>query len=750
VEVPVAVSEGTFVLYSRIEPPLQAGDYTFTATQQLSASRRDGALNAGDLPVNPLDTHVRVRSPQYQLPPDQVLSTFPPAGSEGSYGSRLPQIVIRRRTLPWERSVGAGHEDQPWLALVVIAEGEADLRLNQPIAQCVTGGVQLDAPADAEKGNYLAIRESAVNRIFPTQEEVNLLAHAREVDINDTELMMGDDDGFLAVVIANRLPLPARDPSGAEAPVKYLACLVNLCGQFESLLEAAPEPVASTTLPLFNVAYETFDLATLDQVTMGTTTHIQKQTLAAGGLLSAAAPGTATRIGRADVEVGVAPYEAKAGWTTTAAARGTSDVYAEMAQGFTSQYVSGYLAGQFVTLDPELRFPVLLHWSFTSVGETTFRSLMQGLDSGLLGTIGVTADATGRPPFEVVETGHVGLAHRTRRGDPVRSWYRGPLLPHPPVEGPEGRLPLAHAADQIRVVVPDGREDISLAAAFEIGRLLALSRPSMIASLLRWRQLGYQTANLQGSFAGVAELSGQLAALQLDITKNLGGHVAAALAGAVVASPEKFFGNPRPLVDAGRPVVESVNSNALLAAGLGLNAKVFAGAAGSVLSALQKAPVQLPPRAGLPGTVAGITAALAAGVDAPFTRAAVQSLAPQILAGEITLDQAGTLPIDVLTQIGGLVHGGVVPAFPGGVVPGFPGGVVPGPGAVVHVPGAVVHVPGGVVHVPGAVVPGPGVVIRGVDPLDRLMAAQAAKQEDDSQTDDSQTDDSQTDDGGRR
>jgi hypothetical protein len=275
----------------------------------------------------------------------------------------------------------------------------------------------------------------------------------------------------------------------------------------------------------------------------------------------------------------------------------------------------------------------------------------------------------------------------------------------------------------------------------------------MIASLLRWRQLGYQTANLHGSFAGVAELSGQLASLQLDITRDIGGHVAAALAGAVAASPEKFFGNPRPLVDAGRPVVEKVNSNTLLAAGLGLNAKVFAGAAGSVLSALQKAPVQLPPRAGLPGTVAGITAALAPSVDAPFTRAAVQSLAPQILAGEITLDQAGTLPIDVLTQIGGLVHSGVVPAFPGGVVPGFPGGVVPVPGAVVvPVPGSVVvHGPGAVVpSFPGGVVPGPGVVIRDADPLDRLMAAQAAKQDDDSPTDDGPTDDTPTDDGGRR
>lgn len=725
----MAVGEGKFVLYSRIEPPLQAGDYTFTATQELSASRQDGPLDPGDLPVSPLATHVRVRSAQYQLPPDQVLSTFPPAGSEGSYGARLPQIVIRRRTLPWERSVGAGHEDQPWLALVLIAEGEADLRLNQPVDDCVTSGVQLDEPADVELGNCLAIRESAVNRIFPTREEVNLLAHAREVDIHDTELMMGDDDGFLAVVIANRLPLPARDANGDEAPVKYLACLVNLCGQFDRLLAKAPEPLPATSLPVYAAQYAAFDLASLDQVTMGTATHTQHAALsagAAGGALPKLAVDGGTTIGRADVEVARAPHEAKAGWATTSATRATSDVYAQMAQGFTTQYVSGYVAGQFVTLDPELRFPVLLHWSFTSVGDTTFESLMQELDSGLLGTVEGEAEpsvarttaraaaASGRPPFEVVETGHVGLAHRTRRGDPVRSWYRGPLLAHPPVEGPEGRLALAHAADQIRVVVPDGREDISLAAAFEIGRLLALSRPSMIASLLRWRQLGYQTANLHGSFAGVAELFDQLGVLNLGIGREVGGYVAASLADAVVQRPAEFFGNPRPLVDPGRPVIEGASSNALLATGLGLNAKVFSGAADSVLSALQEVEVRLPPRSALPTTAGAITATLGPRVDAPFTRTAVQSLAPQILSGEITLDRVDRLPIDLLTHIGGLAQIGGLSDI-GEVVPGRPGAALPHGGG---------------------------------DALDRLMAAQAQQRAGDgSDTDGAEDTD---DDGGHR
>ena len=49
---------------------------------------------------------VVVSSPRYTMPPDQILSTFPPAMAEGDFGSRLPQIALKRRTLPWERDPG--------------------------------------------------------------------------------------------------------------------------------------------------------------------------------------------------------------------------------------------------------------------------------------------------------------------------------------------------------------------------------------------------------------------------------------------------------------------------------------------------------------------------------------------------------------------------------------------------------------------------------------------------------------------
>jgi hypothetical protein len=52
----------------------------------------------------------------------------------------------------------------------------------------------------------------------------------------------------------------------------------------------------------------------------------------------------------------------------------------------------------------------------------------------------------------------------------------------------DGVLPLHHVADQLRKVTPDGREDISLAALFEIGRLLTFNKPMIVGALMEWRR----------------------------------------------------------------------------------------------------------------------------------------------------------------------------------------------------------------------------------------------------------------------
>jgi len=592
------VSRGKFVLHSRAVPPLTAGDYVLQGTQTLTTD--------GNRPTAPYEAHLRVTSPRFKLPPDQILSTYPPANSEGAYESRLPQIVIKRRTLPWERAADPADRKVPWLALVVIAEGEGQISAEVAIADCVTPGVQLTGPNDVARGIYLAVPKTTVTKVFPTKQDLPLLAHVREVDLEDTELAMGDDDGFLAVVMANRLPQFDRV---ACKPVRYTACLINLEGQL-GVLPPPSTPVKqfAALAQVFNVLdyYQYADTGggSPDKVVMATTVQ---PAAAAAGVAAAAATGaaktkaktpTAKQAKSAVPQPGVAED-----WRATT--RKVENVALNTASAQAAYAVRDAMKGGFrlpiegIVAEPVYRFPILAHWSFTCDGGGSFESLMRAIDVGLLGTLpgpGATrkrpecapppkgdappAAPAARPKPEVAETGHVGLAHQTRVGDAVRAWYRGPFVPSPTdreiATTPRGPA-LAHTSDQLRAVVPDGREDLSLAIAFEIGRLLALSRPAFVGAVMQWRreQFGAERARrLAGrATANTAKLAD---ALKGNTLATFGPLLGKTLVLETAVKRAAVLGPVRPPVDPGRPI-DFLQDDVLglLSVGLAIDASVL-------------------------------------------------------------------------------------------------------------------------------------------------------------------------------
>ena len=89
----------------------------------------------------------------------------------------------------------------------MIAEGEGQLSGEVPVADASRRASTLDrAERRGDAASISRVPQTVVDKVFPTKDDLPLLAHVREVDINDTELAIGDDDGFLAVVLANRLP----------------------------------------------------------------------------------------------------------------------------------------------------------------------------------------------------------------------------------------------------------------------------------------------------------------------------------------------------------------------------------------------------------------------------------------------------------------------------------------------------------------------------------------------------------------
>jgi hypothetical protein len=554
---------GFFVLHSSAVPPLPAGDYTLTGNQSVTGGATE-----------PYEAHLRVNSPRFRMPPDQILSTFPPANAEGAFETRLPQIVLKRRTLPWERVLDPAHTEIPWLALVVIAEGEGQLSGESPVADCVTPGTPISGPNDVATGVYLSISQTVVDRVFPTKDDLQLLSHVREVDLNDTELAIGDDDGFLAIVMANRLPQYDRVNC---KPVRYMACLVNLEGQADAL------PVVPNVVLNFSFVAAVQDVRQLaaganynaDQVVMGTGIKAATGNPIRGAQAAPAA--FSTRPPTAPISQRLPVAESWSATQTNVSHIAVSAAPAEAGRMVRDAMTSGFRSPvEAIVLERTYRFPVLAHWSFTCTGAGSFETLMQGLDVGLLGTLpgdpsaAVKPDCAPppqgdapppmdppRPAPEVTDTGHVGLHHLTRRGDSLRAWYRGPFTLHLTQRiGPDadGHLSLAHVSDQLRRVVPDGREDLALAAAFEIGRLLALSQPSVVSALMRWRreQFGAERARQLGRVA-VGKLAALKPALNASVAE-LGQLVGKQMVLEAAKAPDKVLAPDRPLVDPGRPL----------------------------------------------------------------------------------------------------------------------------------------------------------------------------------------------------
>jgi hypothetical protein len=203
--------------------------------------------------------------------------------------------------------------------------------------------------------------------------------------------------------------------------------------------------------------------------------------------------------------------------TTGVDGGGKNSVYVVSLEGFQR-----YLPGAPDTIQAQrVRLAVLAHWSFFCEGETTFKTLMQQLDAGRLMLpvaphIARQAQA-GEPGAlqveDAFEQGYTALDHHIRNGEHTVSWYRGPLVPLWYLKlNTYAYLPSADAA--LRYNYETGLFDASYAAAWQLGRLLALQNPHFARALYRYRTQERQKAkaamrqeSLQKKFA----LSGKAA-----------------------------------------------------------------------------------------------------------------------------------------------------------------------------------------------------------------------------------------------
>ena len=147
-----------------------------------------------------------------------------------------------------------------------------------------------------------------------------------------------------------------------------------------------------------------------------------------------------------------------------------------------------------------VRLVSLKSWSFTcETHDKSFTELLRGLNSKP-STLKLPDGAVTAQKF--FAEGYVAVPHYFRGGDQNLSWFRGPLIPGRNVssqnESPQGEsgantlrgldLPARTSDGLVRYDTEFAMFDVSYAAAWELGRLLALQDKDFSTSLYQWKR----------------------------------------------------------------------------------------------------------------------------------------------------------------------------------------------------------------------------------------------------------------------
>ena len=405
-------------------PSLEAGEYRITATTAVRNTSGRGDAFHDTISET---TRFAVVGNRFRLNPDDLHSVYPPANLDGGgeFENTLPHIVLRNRTLPWQYSPTPHAADRA---------GEA--------------------------GNQATWR--AVLLVDQDQEGAQVRVHAGRV----------------------------RDAQPAP-PGLLPAGMVSYPGLHTLDYGESPEDTCDfldLPLELFAAIAPATDelqwLAHARRVAMNKKEFVPGAPLLPGNTNADAATvaGPSTE---QDFSCVVGNRLPRAGAASTA--------YLVSLEGL-SEYLpdsTGTPSAALPAATTHVRLIVLHSWSFRARAlAQSFTGLLENVSSGPLRVappeIAPEDDADVRAAKQAIALGYVPLQHELRGGDVTVSYYRGPLVPY---AVPEFLSPPFSGSDAALRYDPEtGIFDTSYAAAFEIGRLLALQNQNYATALYQWKR----------------------------------------------------------------------------------------------------------------------------------------------------------------------------------------------------------------------------------------------------------------------
>ena len=463
-------------------PGLKSGDYKVVTKQSFGAAGVSTQTYNSELDFS-------VYGERYNLKPTDIASVFPPANSLGEHSSVFPQIVFERNTLPWERTIavpkqGGGEAEQkkidkmPWMALLVFNEGELQPnpeKTGQTTAEIEQGAIMTLAdfkktgarPAtesgdeEDEKLKVIYVKTDLLQSLLPTAGELTYLSHARAASLR---LVRDNAD------IGTNLYVEVWDNKNKLVHASHQAFVK---GEKATLLE-----VGKLMPGTYTIKYS-----------------IDKGAMASQNIKL----GPNDEIGRKTAVV-VANRLPKAGARSIVHLVSLEEQYAWNGKNYTFSYNGKEDNGVIPLVS-------LKSWNFSCISEGhNLDKILKGLITASAGDThnmlrlplskaNIADQTTLSRANQLLQNGYVPMPHFFRRGGKSLSWYRGPLVPGQKNQSSlSEKTPLpASCADELLMYDEEyGMFDASMAAAWELGRLLSLRNKKFSTGLYRWKRLHSQ------------------------------------------------------------------------------------------------------------------------------------------------------------------------------------------------------------------------------------------------------------------
>ena len=426
---PVTLKVGQIQFVEACHPPLVAGEY-HAGMRQLIKESKDAPVPWNSDPYAS-DVTFSVDAPRFTLDPAAIHSVYPPANERGRFDNALPHVVFTRRTLPWERTLDGkppewGKAFPPWMGILLLEEGELIIR----------DGAGQDTGRLYEARSLPVVSDQEDSLLFPRPGATIL---APDVGQSVPTATWTSERWQYTKASCLAIDLPA-DLFKAIAPrVRDLPYLAHV----RQIDTGAKEVLSINDKGWFSLAI-------------------------------------GNRLPRADT---------------------AHRAFLVSLEGFQDRLRDDWTPapGQLV------RLAVLGTWTFACTASNDFKARMRALDLGpgtprpdawLHLPHGPYDDKTliSAPldPRNVVNAayarGYTAFTHVMRQGETTVSWYRGPLVPLNHDKPKKQQDPVSCADELLRYDPDTGIFDATYAAAWQLGRLLALQNQSFALALDRTRK----------------------------------------------------------------------------------------------------------------------------------------------------------------------------------------------------------------------------------------------------------------------